>query len=261
MSDVHVQAEIKPAATILLLRDEPQFEVLMVQRHHQIEFASGALVFPGGKSHPGDHLEDWAGQVLGWEAHDAEQRALRIAAIREVFEEAGVLLGRRRDGAPLGELACPLDVRQAVDAGTVPFLDVVRDLDVLLDLDALTVFARWITPPLTPKRFDTWFYTAHAPADQLAACDGRETVDARWTAPAEALDMAERGEAKVVFPTRMNLQLLAEAASAEDAIARAQGRRLVTVEPQIAERPAGRVLVLPPDAGYGVVEEPLSRVM
>ena len=73
--------------------------------------------------------------------------------------------------------------------------------------------------------------------------------------------MAERGEAKVVFPTRMNLQLLAEAASAEDAIARAQGRRLVTVEPQIAERPAGRVLVLPPDAGYGVVEEPLSRVM
>ena len=76
---------------------------------------------------------------------------------------------------------------------------------------ALTVFARWITPPLTPKRFDTWFYAVNAPAEQLAACDGRETVDAEWIAPAEALRLAAAGERKVIFPTRMNLQLLAEA--------------------------------------------------
>lgn len=253
--------EIKPAATILLLRDDPQFEVLMVKRHHQIDFASGALVFPGGKSHAGDHDPAWADHALGWAAFEPEQRALRIAAIREVFEEAGILLGRRLDGSPIGEEACSMEVRRAVDLGETPFLDVVRDLDVRLDLDALTVFARWITPPLTPKRFDTWFYAVRAPDDQLAACDGRETVDAEWITPAEALRLAEAGERKVIFPTRMNLQLLAEAGDAEDCVARARSRTLVTVQPQIEDRPGGKVLVLPRDAGYGDVAEPLERVM
>jgi len=261
MTDMPAAAEIKPAATILLLRDAPGFEVLMVKRHHQIDFASGALVFPGGKSHAGDHDPDWADHVLDWEAHEAEQRGLRIAAIREVFEEAGILLARRRDGAPLSGEACPMDVHQAVDAGTTRFIDVVAGLDARLDLAALTVFARWITPPLTPKRFDTWFYAVNAPIEQLAACDGRETVDAEWIAPSEALRLAAAGERKVIFPTRMNLTLLAEAASAADAVARAAARTLVTVQPRIQARPAGRVLVLPPDAGYGVVEEPLENVM
>lgn len=261
MSEAPTTTEIKPAATILLLRDDPTFEVLMVKRHHQIDFASGALVFPGGKSHAGDHDPAWADHVLGWEAHDAEQRGLRIAAIREVFEEAGILLARRRDGAAMSGEACPMDVRQAVDAGTTAFLDVVRDLDARLDLSALTVFARWITPPLTPKRFDTWFYAVNAPVEQLAACDGRETVDAEWIAPSEALRLAAAGARKVIFPTRMNLKLLAEAADAKDAVARAAARTLVTVQPQIQPRAGGRVLVLPPDAGYGAVEEPLENVM
>jgi 8-oxo-dGTP pyrophosphatase MutT (NUDIX family) len=261
MTDVRTPAEIKPAATILLLRDEPAFEVLMVKRHHQIDFASGALVFPGGKSHAGDHDEAWAEHVLGWADHDAEQRGLRIAAIREVFEEAGILLAKRRNGEPIGGEACPMDVRQAVDAGATPFLDVVRGLDAQLDLAALTVFARWITPAVVAKRFDTWFYLVKAPDDQLAACDGRETVDAEWIPPAEALRLGEAGERTVIFPTRMNLKLLAEAGHAEDAVARAPARPLVTVQPQVQERGGRRVLVLPPDAGYGAVEEPLERVM
>lgn len=258
MSDI---PDIKPAATILLLRDAPGLEVLMVKRHHQIDFASGALVFPGGKSHAGDHDQAWSQQVSGWADYDANQRGLRIAAIREVFEEAGILLAQRRDGGPMGGDACPMDVRKAVDAGEVQFLDVVRDLDALLDLSALTVFARWITPPLTPKRFDTWFYACAAPADQLAACDGRETVDAEWIAPAEALRLGAAGERKVIFPTRMNLQLLAEAAGAQDAVARAGARMLVTVLPEIRRDASGAVLVLPPHAGYGAVVEPLENVM
>jgi 8-oxo-dGTP pyrophosphatase MutT (NUDIX family) len=261
MSDVPASADIKPAATILLLRDDPAFEVLMVKRHHQIDFASGALVFPGGKTHAGDHDPAWTDHVLGWEAFDGDQRALRIAAIREVFEEAGILLARRRNGAPIGGEACPIEVRAAVDRGETHFLDVVRDLDAQLELGALTVFARWITPPLTPKRFDTWFYAVQAPDDQLAACDGRETVDAEWIEPREALRLAAAGERKVIFPTRMNLQLLAEASSAEDTVARAAARTLVTVQPQVQARESGRVLVLPPDAGYGAVEEPLENVM
>lgn len=254
-------SEIKPAATILILRDDPTFEVLMVKRHHQIDFASGALVFPGGKTHAGDDDPAWADHILGGEDHDAVQRGLRIAAIREVFEEAGILLARRTDGSPMGDQVAPMEVRQAVDAGKTAFLDVVRDLDAKLDLNTLTVFARWITPPMTPKRFDTWFYVAHAPADQLAACDGRETVDAEWIEPSEVLRLAQAGKRKVIFPTRMNVQLLAEASSADDCIARAQARKLVTVRPEMKDTPNGKVLALPPDAGYGIVEEPLANVM
>lgn len=261
MTDIAPDADIKPAATILLLRDDPAFEVLMVKRHHQIDFASGALVFPGGKSHAGDHDLAWAAHTLGHADFDAEQRGLRIAAIREVFEEAGILLASHTDGSPMGDQIAPMNVRQAVDRGEMAFLDVVKDLDAKLDLHALTIFARWITPPMTSKRFDTWFYAALAPADQLAACDGRETVDAEWIEPAEVLRLADAGARKVIFPTRMNVQLLAEATSAADCVARAQGRTLVTVLPKIEDRPEGRVLTLPADAGYGIVAEPLANVM
>lgn len=253
-------SETKPAATILLLRDDPTFQVLMVKRHHQIDFASGALVFPGGKTHAGDHDPAWADHCRGWEALDAEQRALRIAAIREAFEEAGILLADRVDGPAFTDVCDPA-VRSAVDRGERAFLDVVRELGVRLSLDALTVFARWITPTMMPKRFDTWFYVVRAPEGQLAACDGRETVDAEWIPPAEVLRLAEAGERTVIFPTRMNVQLLAEADSAADAVARAQARTLVTVLPQVEARPEGRVLVLPPDAGYGAVAEPMDRIM
>jgi 8-oxo-dGTP pyrophosphatase MutT (NUDIX family) len=257
---MNASTEIKPAATILLLRDSPTFEVLMVRRHHQIDFAAGALVFPGGKSHAGDHDPAWADHVVGWSDLDANQRALRIAVVREAFEEAGILLAERRDGSPFAD-TCPMDVREAVDQQKIAFIDVVRDLGVQLRLDTPEVFARWITPPIVPKRFDTWFYVVRAPADQVAACDGRETVDAEWIAPAEVLRMAAAGERTVIFPTRMNLQLLAEAESAADAVARAKARTLVTVLPEVQSRPDGKVLVLPPDAGYGEIAEPLDRVM
>ena len=259
MSQAPTAAPPRVSATILLLRDQPAFEVLMVKRHHQIDFASGALVFPGGKTHAGDEDAAWADHCTGWDQFDAEQRTLRIGAIREAFEEAGILLAERLDGSTFGE-ACDLSVREAVDRGDVHFLDVVRGLGVRLRLDALTVFARWITPVMMPKRFDTWFYAVHAPSDQVAACDGRETVDAEWIAPAEILRLEAAGERTVIFPTRMNVQLLNEAASAEDCVARAVGRKLVTVLPVVETRGEGRFLVLPSDAGYGEVAEPMERI-
>jgi len=247
-----------PAATILLVRDEPAFEVLMVKRHHQIDFASGALVFPGGKTHAGDHDPAWEGRTIGWAASEPLDRPLRIAAVREAYEETGILLARHADGAPFrgDERAAP--ARDEVAHDRRAFVDLVTQLDVKLDLDALTVFARWITPAMMPKRFDTWFYIAAAPTDQLALCDGWETVDAEWVEPAEALRLAAAGERKVIFPTRMNLQLLAEAQGAVDAVRRAKARTLVTVEPQAIDTPAGRALTIPPDAGYGAVTESLA---
>lgn len=227
----------------------------MVKRHHQIDFAAGALVFPGGKSHQGDSDPRWREHALGFEAIGPDDAALRIAALREAYEEAGVLLARDRDGSVYaGEAA--KDIRAAVAEDHIPFMDVVADLGLRLDLSALTVFARWITPKLMPKRFDTWFYVAHAPLAQQAICDGHEAVDAEWIAPGRALELAAAGARKVIFPTRMNLQLLAESADPTDAVRRARVRRLVTVEPWVD----GEVLRIPPEAGYGAVTEPLAAL-
>jgi 8-oxo-dGTP pyrophosphatase MutT (NUDIX family) len=252
---------IVPAATILMLRDDPAFEVLMVKRHHQIDFAAGALVFPGGKTHAGDDDPRWEARCLGWGGALPHKRPLRIAAIREAYEEAGILLARHLDGAPFRDDERATAAREDVGRDRRPFLDLVIELDLYLDLEALSVFARWITPPIVPRRFDTWFYVAMAPAEQLAVCDGSETVDAEWIAPSEALRLGELGQRTVIFPTRMNLKLLAEAQGAEDAVSRARARELVTVEPRVTERDGERVLVLPPNAGYGAVVEPLSRAM
>ncbi len=98
----------------------------------------------------------------------------------------------------------------------------------------------------------------HAPADQVAACDGRETVDAEWVAPDEALRLASAGERTIIFPTQMNLRLLAEAENADDCLMRASARRLVTVLPEVEVRNGERFLVIPPDAGYGPVAQPMG---
>jgi 8-oxo-dGTP pyrophosphatase MutT (NUDIX family) len=250
-----------PSATVLLVRDRPAFEVLMVKRHHQIDFASGALVFPGGKAEPGDSDPAWETLVTGWSDEGGVEQALKISAIREAFEESGVLLARTPDGAPWCAEPRAAEAREAVAKGRLPFIDLVRDLDLRLDLGAMTVYARWITPPITPKRFDTWFFIATAPEDQLAVCDGWETVDAEWVAPHDALRLAEGGARKIIFPTRMNLQLLAQSGSVDEAIAAAVAREVVVVEPKVEQRGGVAVLTLPPDAGYGLIAEPLSAVM
>src|SRR5580658_11026008 len=156
-----------PAATILMLRDAPAFEVLMVKRHHQIDFAAGALVFPGGKTHAGDADPAWEARTLGWNGALPHKRPLRIAAIREAYEEAGVLLARSLDGTPFRGDDRATAAREDIGKDRRPFLDLIKELDLYLDLEALTVFAHWITPPMTPRRFDTWFSVARAPEEQL----------------------------------------------------------------------------------------------
>ena len=249
-----------PAATTLLVRDDP-FDVLMVKRHHQIDFAAGALVFPGGKTHIGDHDAGWTEHLAPGAPEDAEQVALRIAALREAYEETGILVATCDDGSPFAGSETAASSRTTVEKNAGAFLQLVADLKLKLDLSALQVFARWITPEFMPKRFDTWFFIVRAPADQLALCDGREAVDAEWIAPAEAIRMADAGERTIIFPTRMNLQLLAEAKDAADALARAKARPLVTVLPKAVGEGDNRRLTIPADAGYGDVSIPMERMM
>jgi 8-oxo-dGTP pyrophosphatase MutT (NUDIX family) len=216
----------RPAATVLLLRDGPQgLEVFMVVRHVASDFASGALVFPGGRVEPSDAVLAGGDEAL----------AFRVAAVRETWEEAGMLLAR--PGTPPaaeGDFAAMLAAR-----GLVP------------DTAALVHFAHWITPVSVPKRFDTHFFLAAAPADQEALHDGREAVESLWIRPRDALAAAESGARKIVFPTRMNLIKLARHDSVAEALAAARATPVVTVLPEARMTPAGRVLRIPAAAGYG----------
>ena len=250
MSDV---APALPSATVMLVRDVPRFEVLMVQRHHQIEFASGALVFPGGKLEDSDRDPAWSTTLSGVQGLGDLERALRICAIREAFEESGILLVAHGPGAADVIEARAAAGREDVAAGRIGFRELVCELGLNLDLSALTPFARWITPPFMRKRFDTRFYLMAAPAAQIAACDGYETVDAEWIAPGEALRLAEAGERTLVFPTRLNLKLLATSTSVTEALASAASRVVRTVQPDVTEVEGRFMVSIPADVGYGAV--------
>jgi len=244
-------AAIRPASTILLLRDGASgLEVFMVVRHHQIDFASGALVFPGGSLDPEDaalaadavHCAAVAG--LG----DAA-RAFRVAAIRETFEECGVLLARPRGSNALVDGArC---ARLVAGAAARTFADMLADEDLVLALDLLTPYAHWITPPVVPKRFDTHFFLAAAPADQLAMHDGGESVDSVWINPGHALRQQEAGNYTIIFPTRLNLKMLDESAGVAQAMNAARARTIVTVLPELTKLGDERALRIPLEAGYG----------
>lgn len=250
---------VRPASTLLLLREQEKLEVLMVVRHHQVDFNSGAMVFPGGKIEESDARADWATDTVGWNATAEEERAPRIAAIREAFEESGILLARHSDGREfLGDKSVTA-ARGDVDEGKRSFHDLVRAHGLKLDLTDLTPFSRWVTPTFMPKRFDTFFYLAVAPAEQLAISDGHETVEAEWVSPADVLQQAQEGKRTVVFPTRMNLGQLAESDTVGAAVAAARARNFIAVEPVLETRADGKYLVLDEKYGYGAVAELMPR--
>lgn len=247
------------AATIMILRDTQQgMEVLMVTRHHEIDFFSGALVFPGGKLSKDDDNPRLLARCSGAENLPVEQVALRVGAIREAFEESGILLARERGANTLlgAERATKLAerYRQQRASGAVGLAELVDAEDLVLACEQLVPFARWITPAHSAKRFDTYFYLAAAPAEQVAVHDGQEMVDAKWIRPADALADQAAGKCKLVMVTLLNLRKLNRNSTVSAAIAAAVGRPIVTVSPQIVERPQGRMLVIPEAADYGVTE-------
>lgn len=251
-----------PSATLLLLRDGADgLEVFMVKRHHQIDFASGALVFPGGKLAKGDGDPDLRDHCDGAQGLSDAELGLRACAIREGFEESGILLARPT-GCPVmagNETSSRLqDWRPRLDKGEAGLTEFATAASIRLACDALVPFARWITPTFMPKRFDTYFYLAAAPYGQLGSHDGREGIDSVWTTPARAI--AEKDRWTVIFPTRMNLLKLAQSKTAAEAIAAAQATEVVTVEPKVVQKDGKPVLTLPPDAGYGVIEEPMDSI-
>ena len=246
-------APTKPAATIVVLRDGADgMEMFMVVRHHQIDFASGALVFPGGKVDPGDYDENLLPHLTG-AAADADMRAMQVAAIREAFEECGVLLAREGDTEDLvsGARVQALDaLRTELNDGKLNITDFVRNNNLTLACDRLVHYAHWITPEMMPKRFDTHFFLAIAPADQLLVHDGYESVDSVWLSPRAAMEDAASGARTIIFPTLCNIEKIADHASCADAIAATQSSGVVPVLPWTEKREDGTYLCIPEEAGY-----------
>ena len=246
------EAVARPAATILLLRDGAKgLEVFMVVRHHAIDFASGALVFPGGRVEDSDHA---LAVQLG--VPDPASAAFQLAAIRETFEECGVLLAR--------PAFCPVLIgaetlrrvedehRAALNAGKIAFGTILAAHGLEPAADLLVHYAHWITPANQPKRYDTQFFLAEAPAEHVAVHDGHESVDSIWITPQDALKGTEEGRYKLVFATQMNLAKLARSATVAEALAAARASTVVTVLPRSTKLDdTRRKLLIPEEAGYG----------
>jgi 8-oxo-dGTP pyrophosphatase MutT (NUDIX family) len=249
----------RPASTILLLRDSTvtrgEIEVFMMVRHYEIDFSSGALVFPGGSVDKGDQ-EIIANPALysGGEGLDASALSFRIAAVRETFEESGILLARISgsntlvDARRAGEIEAAH--RSALCEGKTTFSKILADNGLLLALDELVPYAHWITPEGMPKRFDTWFFLAAAPPEQAGAHDGRESTDSIWLSPREALAGGESGRFKLPFPTTRNLIKLGRQPSVRAALDDIRGKPVVTVLPVMTKLNGGRQLRIPREAGY-----------
>lgn len=292
----------RDAATIMLLRDAPrpqggsELQVCMLKRHIESDFVGGTYVFPGGKLDEADRSRRAASICDGMSDEEASKLlgvprgglAFFVAAIRECFEESGVLLARattahRRDvqsrdvhsehmpgghqrgvhgrGSLPGarELAA---MRDALNSGKAAFLDLCEERGLRLAVDEVHYFSHWITPEGAPKRYDTRFFVAAMDPGQVAAHDSFETVDTVWIAPGEALERHARGELELIFPTMKNLEAISRFSSASELLDAAKAiEKVPTVLPKVVVDGRGLRILLPGDDGYEAVVEADSHAM
>jgi len=246
------------AATVMLARAAaPGFELYMTRRSERSSFAADAFVFPGGTVEPQDYSEHIAARTLGLEAQrmaaefratvpaelpsevepidSRDAAALLNAALREAFEEAGILPARTRAGdaveAPAMHAADVQTARAAIVSGGLTFAEFLERHDWFADARSLTFFSHWITPPSEPRRFNTHFFLAPAPPGQAGLADAVETHEGRWIAPRAALERYRAGQFRLVYPTIKHLERLASFESLDDALAFARAKPVLTILP------------------------------
>lgn len=248
--------EPKPAATLLVF-DEGQGggapRLLMVKRAETMKFAGGAAVWPGGRVDPDDRLlaEKWAPTL------DPADGAGRVAAIRETLEETGLLIGAGSAGQ---DPQCIADLRSAVQAEQ-PFSAVLEARGIVLDLSLLMPFARWIPKLNSHRRFDTRFYITRRPSGSIPlSVDMGENSALFWASAAEALGMADRGDIAVIYPTRRNLERLAQYPDFAAAADCATRHPLETISPWIERRAEDKFLVIPEGLGYPITAEAMEKI-
>jgi 8-oxo-dGTP pyrophosphatase MutT (NUDIX family) len=233
-SDTSQSVPIRLAATVVVVRDSVSGPlVLLVRRDHKAVFMGGARVFPGGAIDEVDN-SDRARAAVAWSG-PSDEFGWRAAALRELFEEAGILIGFDEE----------IDQRLV----GADFYSAVAATGRQLNADALTYFANWVTPVGPRRRFDARFYLARGHGEVIT--DDQEVFDAVWASPSEALAFADRGEWQLEFPTRATLTMLTGYPNAVELIADHAARQVTRMEPRIGRGVGGspRVL-LPGDAGY-----------
>jgi 8-oxo-dGTP pyrophosphatase MutT (NUDIX family) len=254
-------ADPAPAATVIVLRDVAAgIQIFMVRRHTGSAFMPGADVFPGGRVDEGDReaaAERWCDGIAQAAAHlDDMHRhaavAYHVAAVRELFEEAGILLARDRQGQFVRLDDAERQVRfrrhrREVHSGARSLREMLEAEGLRVALDALVPFAHWLTPPIDVRRFDTRFFVARMPSGQTPAHDDTETTHGAWVTPADALDRCRRGDTSLPVPTWITLRELEAFATVDHVLAWARGRRIQVCEPQLVERGERKWLVLPGD--------------
>jgi len=241
-----VSDEAIPAATLIVVRERPSGppELLMVERAEGMAFAAGALVFPGGRI-------DAADRQLG-EARGIDAAA--VAAIRETVEETAIPIGLK----PPPDDAATRSLQDALVADR-PFAALLDDNGLALDPAALTLFARWVPKFHAVRRFDTLFFVARCPdGDWQPRVIEDECAGAHWLTAAAVLDRDHRGQARLIFPTRRNLERLAQHASFDEIRADAVAHPIEPVTPWVEERGGERFITIPDHLGYPVTEERLD---
>ena len=253
-----------PASTVLIIRNgKIGIEVFMVVRNHEIDFASGALVFPGGKVDKNDYNENLKNLSYIDEESDTENLSFKIAAIRESFEEANVLFANDKVSNSLvsvNRLKNLNSWREKFNNNTTSMSEFALIESLKFSTKNLIPFAHWITPEKMPKRFDTRFYIAEAPKDHEGEHDGSESVDSIWINPHQALEDCYSKKRTIIFPTRLNLEKLSKSSSVEEALDRARNSKIVTVTPSISKIGDDAFLTIPENAGYGKIKEPLKNL-
>lgn len=237
------------AAGLILLRDSVDgLEVFMIQRHRDLRFAPGATVFPGGRLDAEDSELPWRELSLPL----TDDMPQRMAAIREAFEECGLLM----TGGPVD--AALLDGLRSASGGT--FLGRLLAAGLEPDVAALVPFARWVTPESVWRRYDTLFFLAKAPPRQTAVVDGVEAVAGFWGTPRAILAEAEAERLSLVFATRMTLLRLAGCRTVRHAMEEAaRFHPLTPILPRPADTPEGPVLSIPDGLGYPLTQVPLEQ--
>ena len=261
---------IRDAATVMMVRDGAEgMEVFMLRRNLNSDFVGGAYVFPGGAVDPADRHADLEPLCSG--RTDAEASALLavdsgglaywVAAIRECFEEAGLLLAYDPTGAILS-LADPAVAeryeghREAVYAGDRRLVELCGEENLMLAADRIHYFSHWITPMGPPRRYDTRFFVAQAPPEQVPLEDRRETVASLWVRPLDALERHRNGELDMIFPTIRNLEAIGRFSAAAELLSAAAAIESVpTILPRVVRDGDGMRIVLPGDPLYDQLGE------